>query len=140
MKNDVFVILTVGTVLVLLGLWGAVRHKGDLMRQVLALQTVFLGAVFSGQMMTLFYSLGGGLLAWLIMCLLRPVFHKEHLWLCSPVAALFHNLGQLLVAAAIMRTWAVLAYLPYLALSGVITGLFTGLCTQFLMARLKKLH
>lgn len=47
MKNDVFVILTVGTVLVLLGLWGAVRHKGDLMRQVLALQTVFLGAVFN---------------------------------------------------------------------------------------------
>ena len=44
------------------------------------------------------------------------------------------------MAAAIMRTWAVLAYLPYLALSGVITGLFTGLCTQFLMARLKKLH
>ena len=56
------------------------------------------------------------------------------------MAALFHNLGQLLVAAAIMRTWAVLAYLPYLALSGVITGLFTGLCTQFLMARLEKLH
>ena len=101
---------------------------------------VFLGAVFSGQMMTLFYSLGGGLLAWLVMCLLRPVFHREHLWLCSPVAALFHNLGQMLVAAAIMRTWAVLAYLPYLALSGVITGLFTGLCTQFLMARLDRLH
>ena len=79
---------------------------------LILLSRVFLGAVFSGQMMTLFYSLGGGLLAWLIMCLLRPVFHKEHLWLCSPVAALFHNLGQLLVAAAIMRTWAVLAYLP----------------------------
>ena len=107
---------------------------------LILLSRIFLGAVFSGQMMTLFYSLGGGLLAWLIMCLLRPVFHKEHLWLCSPVAALFHNLGQLLVAAAIMRTWAVLAYLPYLALSGVITGLFTGLCTQFLMARLEKLH
>ena len=76
---------------------------------LILLSRVFLGAVFSGKMMTLFYPLGGGLLAWLIMCLLRPVFHKEHLWLCSPVAALFHNLGQLLVAAAIMRTWAVLA-------------------------------
>ena len=99
-----------------------------------------LGAVFSGQMMTLFYSLGGGLLALLVMCLLRLVFHREHLWLCSPVAALFHNLGQLLVAAAIMETWAVLAYLPYLALSGVITGLFTGACAQFLMDRLDRLH
>ena len=107
---------------------------------LILLSRVFLGAVFSGQMMTLFYSLGGGLLAWLIMCLLRPVFHKEHLWLCSPVAALLHNLGQLLVAAAIMRTWAVLAYLPYLALSGVITGLFTGACAQLLMARLDRLH
>ncbi len=107
---------------------------------LILLSRVFLGAVFSGQMMTLFYSLGGGLLALLVMCLLRPVFHREHLWLCSPVAALFHNLGQLLVAAAIMRTWAVLAYLPYLALSGVITGLFTGACAQFLMARLDRLH
>ena len=107
---------------------------------LILLSRVFLGAVFSGQMMTLFYSLGGGLLAWLIMCLLRPVFHKEHLWLCSPVAALFHNLGQLLVAAAIMETWAVLAYLPYLALSGVITGLFTGACAQLLIGRLEKLH
>ena len=107
---------------------------------LILLSRIFLGAVFSGQMMTLFYSLGGGLLAWLVMCLLRPVFHREHLWLCSPVAALFHNLGQLLVAAAIMETWAVLAYLPYLALSGVITGLFTGACAQFLMDRLDRLH
>ena len=107
---------------------------------LILLSRVFLGAVFSGQMMTLFYSLGGGLLALLVMCLLRPVFHREYLWLCSPVAALFHNLGQLLVAAAIMETWAVLAYLPYLALSGVITGLFTGACAQLLIGRLEKLH
>ena len=68
------------------------------------------------------------------------MYKRQHLWLCSPVAALFHNLGQLLVAAAIMETWAVLAYLPYLALSGVITGLFTGACAQFLMDRLDRLH
>ena len=73
------------------------------------------------------------------MCLLRPVFHKEHLWLCSPVAALFHNLGQLLVAAGVLKSWAVMAWLPYLVLSGVAAGLFTGLCAQFLIARLDKL-
>ena len=32
---------------------------------------VFLGAVFSGQMMTLLYSLGGGLLCWLAMVELK---------------------------------------------------------------------
>ncbi len=98
---------------------------------------VFLGAVFSGQMMTLLYSGAGGLLAWAVMVLLFRLLTRKQLWLCSPVAAVFHNLGQLLAAAAVMRTWAVLAYLPYLLLSGIITGLFTGLCAQFLLARLE---
>ena len=101
---------------------------------------VFLGAVFSGQMMTLLYSMGGGLLAWLAMVLLRRLLTREQIWLCSPVAAIFHNLGQLLVAAGVMKTWAVMAYLPYLLLSGIITGLFTGLCAQLLIRRLDRLR
>lgn len=101
---------------------------------------VFLGAVFSGQMMTLLYSMGGGLLAWLVMVLLRRLLTQRHIWLCSPVAAVGHNLGQLLAAAGVMKTWAVMAYLPYLILSGIITGLFTGLCAQFLIGRLEKIQ
>lgn len=97
---------------------------------------VFLGSVFSGQMMTLFYSLGGGLLCWVVLVGLKQVFTKKQLWLCSPVSAIFHNLGQLLVAAALMKTWAVMAYLPYLVIAGAISGLFTGLCAQFLIGRL----
>ena len=97
---------------------------------------VFLGAVFAGQMMTILYAGGGGLLAWLCMIILSKVLTKKHLWLCSPVAAVFHNLGQLLVAAAVMKTWVVMAYLPYLIISGVVTGLFTGLAAQFVINRL----
>ena len=100
---------------------------------------VFLGAVFSGQMMTLMYSMGGGLLAWLAMVLLRRALTRRQIWLCSPVAAVFHNIGQLLVAAGVMKTWVVMAYLPYLLLSGIVTGLFTGLCAQFLINHLEKL-
>lgn len=100
---------------------------------------VFLGAVFSGQMMTLLYSMGGGLLAWLAMTLLRRALTRRQIWLCSPVAAVFHNIGQLLVAAGVMKTWVVMAYLPYLLLSGIVTGLFTGLCAQFLINHLEKL-
>ena len=99
---------------------------------------VFLGAVFSGQMMTLLYSLGGGLCCFTAMLLLRQILDKRHLWLVSPLAALFHNLGQLLVAAAVMRTWAVTAYFPYLALAGICAGFFTGLCTQMLIRRLEQ--
>ena len=91
-------------------------------------------------MMTLLYSMGGGLLAWLAMVGLRKLLTRKQIWLCSPVAAVFHNLGQLLVAAGVMKTWAVMAYLPYLLLSGIITGLFTGLCAQLLIRRLDRLR
>lgn len=92
---------------------------------------VFLGAVFSGQMMTLLYSLGGGLLCWLAMVGLRRLLTVKQLWLCSPLTAICHNLGQLLVAAGVMKTWAVLAYLPYLVIAGAGAGLFTGCAPNF---------
>ena len=100
---------------------------------------VFLGAVFSGQMMTLLYSAGGGLLAWAVMAVLSRFLTVKQLWLASPVAAVFHNLGQLLVAAGVMKSWTVMAFLPWLLISGVIGGLFTGLCAQFLIGRLNSI-
>ena len=106
---------------------------------MILLSRIFLGAVFSGQMMTLLYSLGGGLCCFGAMLVLKLFLDKNHIWLASPVSAIFHNLGQLLVAAAVMKTWAVLAYLPYLVLAGVGAGLFTGLCAQFLIRRLERL-
>lgn len=101
---------------------------------------VFLGAVFSGQMMTLLYSAGGGLLCWLAMVVLRKLLTRDQIWLCSPVAAVFHNIGQLLVAAAVLKSWAVMAYLPYLLIAGVAAGLFTGLAAQFLINRMEKIQ
>ena len=45
---------------------------------------------------------------------------------------LAHNLGQLFTAWIITATPGVLAYLPFLVLSGIITGIFTGFCAHFL--------
>ena len=101
---------------------------------------VFLGAVFSGQMMTLLYSAAGGLLSWCVLCLLRKLLAREQIWLASPIAAVFHNIGQLLAAAAVMRTWTVLAYLPYLIIAAVLAGLFTGVAAQTLIKQLKRIH
>ena len=101
---------------------------------------VFLGAVFSGQMMTLLYSGAGGLLSWLALCLLCRLLDRKQMWLASPVAGMCHNVGQLLAAAGVMRTWAVLAHLPYLVIAGVVAGLFTGVAAQVLDGRLEKLR
>ena len=45
---------------------------------------VFLGAVFSGQMMTLIYSAAGGILSWSVLCLLAKLLTREQIWLVSP--------------------------------------------------------
>ena len=44
---------------------------------------VFLGAVFSGQMMTLLFSAGGGLLSWLVLLLLRRLLTPGQIWLAQ---------------------------------------------------------
>lgn len=106
---------------------------------MILISRIFLGAVFSGQMMTLLYSLGGGLCCFAAMLFLRRLLSRDYLWLASSLSAVFHNLGQVLVAAAVMRTWVVMYYLPYLVLSGICSGLFTGLCTQLLIRRLNKI-
>lgn len=100
---------------------------------------VFLGAVFSGQMMTLIYSAAGGFLSWCVLCLLRKLLTGEQIWLASPVVAVFHNLGQLLAAAAVLRSWAVMAWLPYLIIAAILAGLFTGVAAQALLRRLSGL-
>ena len=111
---------------------------GDTLMILLA--RVFLGSVFSGQMMTFFYSLAGGLLCWLVMVLLRRLLTPGQIWVCSVIGAAFHNLGQLLAAILIARTPALVLYLPYLLPAGLAAGLFTGLCAQFLIRRLDRHH
>jgi len=97
---------------------------------------IFLGSVFSGQMMIFFYSLSGGLACYIVMLVLRRVLTKQQIWVCSAVGGMCHNMGQLIAAILIARTPALAVYLPWLVLCGMAAGLFTGLCAQFLTARL----
>ena len=53
---------------------------------------VFLGSVFSGQMMTLFYSLSGGMLCFLAMLVMRRLVSVKQIWVCSVIGAIFHNI------------------------------------------------
>lgn len=101
---------------------------------------IFLGSVFSGQMMTLFYSLGGGILCFLSMLIIRKFLTDDQIWICSVLGAIAHNIGQILVAIVIAHTPELVFYLPVLMISGILSGLFTGLCAQAVVKRLKKTH
>jgi len=99
---------------------------------------VFLGSVFSGQISTLLYSLGGGVTCFCALLVMRRVLSIEQLWIASVIGAIFHNIGQTIVAIIVTGTPSIAVYLPILLVSGIIAGLFTGLCAQFLYGKLKK--
>ncbi|MGI6027821.1 MAG: Gx transporter family protein [Candidatus Heteroscillospira sp.] len=99
---------------------------------------VFLGSLFTGNMLAMLYSLGGGALCLLVTLPLTKILTRHQMWIASAAGGVFHNLGQLIVAALVMKTLAVFAYLPPLLISGVITGCFTGLAAQSVTDRLSK--
>ena len=99
---------------------------------------IFLSALLTGNLGALAYSAAGGLLSWGGMCLLRPLLREKQLWVASVLGAMLHNLGQLLAAMIIAATPGLIAYLPVLLLSGMITGLFTGIAAQVVVRRLRK--
>lgn len=100
---------------------------------------ILLGSIFSGQMVSFFYSLCGGLLCFAVSVMLRRFVPVKQMWAVSVVGAMCHNLGQILAATVLMQTVTVFYYLPPLLLCSLVTGAFTGLCAQFLKGRLEKL-
>lgn len=92
---------------------------------------ILLSTLLFGQFMSFFYSLSGGFLSLLAMFLICRLLHTKKVFLTGAVGGLTHNLGQLLTAYALTATPGVLSYLPFLVLSGILTGLFTGFAASF---------
>ena len=96
---------------------------------------IFLAAVFSGNMMALAYSFAGSVLCLAGMLLLRRIIDKKYIWLASVFGAILHNIGQIMIAVLVMGT-GILAYLPFLLVSGCLAGAFTGGCAQLVLCRM----
>ena len=92
---------------------------------------ILLSAFFSGQAISLVYSLSGGIGSLIVMALIHKLLAGHYLFLTSIIGGIAHNLGQLLIAFLITQVPGVLVYLPFLILGGMLTGLFTGLCAHF---------
>ena len=100
---------------------------------------IFLGAVFAGNFSSIFYSAAGGLCAILVTILLRKVLANKQLWVAGSLGAVAHSVGQMAMAIIITGTPSIAVYLPALVGISIVTGLFTGLCAQFLVNRGKDL-
>lgn len=100
---------------------------------------VFLGAVFAGNFSTILYSASGGALAILTTIGLRRILKENQLWFAGILGAIAHSVGQMIAAVLITRTPGLAVYLPIMIVISIFTGLFTGLCAQFLVNRGGKL-
>lgn len=100
---------------------------------------ILLGGMFSGQTMSIIYSLAGGLLCLAAMVFMRKLVSGKQMWVCSVIGAIAHNTGQIAVAVLMTGTPALVAYLPVLMVSGMAAGFCTGLCAQFTTERINKL-
>ena len=96
---------------------------------------IFLGAVFAGNFSTIFYSAAGGTLAILAAIGLRKILTKKQLWVAGSIGAVAHSIGQVAMAMALTGTPGLILYLPPLICISIVTGLFTGLCAQYLVNR-----
>ena len=96
---------------------------------------IFLGAVFAGNFSTIFYSAAGGLCAILVTIGLKRILQKNQLWVAGCLGAVAHSLGQMAMAVLMLGTPSIIIYLPVMIIISIITGLFTGLCAQFLVNR-----
>lgn len=103
---------------------------------LILLSRIILGGLFAGGS-TLPFSLAGGLCCYLIMLVLRKVLTADQLWACGAIGAIFHNIGQCLMAVFVYQArQLIMVYLPFLMVTGIIAGIFTGLAAQFLLSRL----
>ena len=96
---------------------------------------IFLGAVFAGNFSTIFYSAAGGGCAIGVTVLLRLILKENQLWVAGCLGAIAHSIGQMAMAVILSGTPGLMVYLPVMIVISIITGLFTGLCAQFLVNR-----
>ena len=94
---------------------------------------LLLSAFLFGNAISLIYSAAGGFLALLIEIVCDKILSGKNLQITGAFGGLFHNIAQLIIAILIMQTPAIISYAPYLFISGMVTGLFTGFATHFLL-------
>lgn len=104
---------------------------------ILMLLKALLSWLIYMNMSAMLYSLAGGAASLLAMILISRVRDVSIIGV-SALGAVFFNVGQILVAVAILNTpQLIVTYLPVLMVSGALTGILTGIVAQMVMKHLK---
>lgn len=100
-----------------------------------SLLRIALVSMLFGNAMVLLYSLAGGILSILVMILLRRLNILSTVGV-SVAGGVAHNVGQILMATLLLDTAEIGYYLIVLTVTGIIAGVFVGLCGSAMIKKI----
>ena len=102
---------------------------------------LLLSSVLGGSISSLLYSIAGALFSFVVMALIKRIGKdKVSIIGVSSAGAVFHNIGQITIAALIVQNVNISLYLPILTMSGIGTGFFVGLTSRYIVNHLNRLN
>lgn len=106
---------------------------------VLSVVRIVLAGFIFANMFSILYSMAGGLLSLIVMAFLKKT-DKFSVIGISMAGGVFHNIGQLIMAAIVLESLSITYYLPALLIAGVLTGFLIGFIANEMLKRLGKLQ
>ncbi len=102
---------------------------------VMLVRVVVIGLLF-GNVYGILYSLSGGILSLIGMSFFRyrMIFGMVGV---SILGGILHNMGQLFLAAFIVKELKLVFYGPILLIAGIVTGFLIGIVTELIFKRLE---
>lgn len=102
---------------------------------LVSIMRVMISSLLFGNVLSLVYSFSGALLSLVVMALMKRT--GMGVQAVSITGGIVHNTAQLLVAAAVVRSTALGYYLPFLLLSGAVTGFAIGEAASLILTRME---
>ena len=104
---------------------------------IMFLRVLISGFMFSG-LNTIIFGIFGGIFCITVMKVIKR-FDFFSVVGVSILGAVFHNIGQLAAAFIIMQNTNIIYYLPYLLISGIVSGFFIGYISAILIKRFQNI-
>lgn len=101
---------------------------------IVSLLRVFIMGILFNNGLTFLYSASGAILSLVVMIILKKINIFDEYGVCI-AGALSHNIGQLVCAYFMLQTNTLIYYLPYLLLSGLLSGFIIGLFSVIVIKR-----
>ncbi len=97
---------------------------------------IVLSGILFGNFTVIIYSLAGGAVSILMMCLVKKIgiFTTTGVSICGAVA---HNFGQLVVACLVLENTKIMYYMVALAAFGAVSGTVIGILASLILRNIR---